>query len=107
MQKHPYQSCRCNVRTDCPDEEACAPWTDNKGSPVGPYVCKPNNGSAYAGCYGLLTNCGNGYCCLADAIGNQFCAFACQTSSECGNAKCIEYPDTSNTTCSSGLGCGP
>jgi hypothetical protein len=95
---------RCKVAADC-TTEACAPDVDSNGDPVGPYVCVPNDGGDYHGCFGALTSCGGGFCCFTDAQQNQFCARPCSGDNECGNAQCVTF-DNSNTTCSETTGCG-
>jgi hypothetical protein len=99
LPKHAYQNCRCNVRTDCDPAQACAPYTNANGDPVGPYVCN--------GCFGWMVSCGTGYCCFGDAKANEYCAKECTGNSDCGSAHCVQFPDTSGTTCSTDLGCGP
>lgn len=96
----------CASAADCPGQ-ACAPSV-TAGQPIGPYVCVPNDGAAYHGCMGLLTSCGDGYCCFADGNANQFCAKPCTGTnlSECGLASCNMY-NGDNTTCQGTLGCGP
>jgi len=98
------QQCRCATTTECASG-CCAPMTDASGNPVGPYVCKPNDGQPYNCCFGT-TVCGGNYCCVADSAGNQFCSLPCSSSSNCGAAHCNTY-DFSHTTCSGPTACGP
>jgi hypothetical protein len=95
----------CTTMTDC-TSGCCAPATDANGDPVGPYVCKQNDASPYACCYGALNFCGTNYCCIADPQGNEFCSVACTSSSMCGDAQCNTY-DFSHTSCSGTMACGP
>lgn len=95
----------CEQASDC-ETEACGPWADGDGAPVGPYVCVPNDAAPYHGCSGILTSCGEGYCCFTDALENQFCGRPCESAAECGGADCNEY-DNSNTSCAATRGCGP
>ncbi len=97
---------KCSRPTDCPNE-ACAPAA-YAGEPIGPYICVPNDGGAYHGCAGLLTSCGDAYCCFADSNMNQFCAKPCTGTgiAECGFASCNTY-DNTHTTCSGMKACGP
>jgi hypothetical protein len=98
--------CRCATGAEC-SSGCCAPATDATGNPVGPYVCKPNDGAAYNCCFGVGTPCsGSAYCCVADASGNQFCATQCVNSSMCGGARCLSY-DFSHSSCGGPSACGP
>jgi hypothetical protein len=95
---------RCSAAADCASK-ACAPNVDAAGDPAGPYVCVPNDGGAYHGCFGLLTSCDSDHCCFTDKEQNQFCARPCTSAAECGDGKCVTYSN-SNTTCSETMGCG-
>ncbi len=95
----------CKVATDCPTQ-CCAPMTDSTGEPVGPYICKANDANAYDCCTGLTNFCGDGFCCVADTNGNEFCATECTSSSSCGAAKCDTF-SFSHTTCFGPTACGP
>jgi hypothetical protein len=97
--------CRCSVSSSC-SSGACAPLTDSLGNPVGPLVCKANDGAPYDGCHGALTSCGGAYCCVTDTNANEFCALPCANASNCGAAKCNAY-SFANTTCSGPTACGP
>jgi hypothetical protein len=98
------QYCRCTVGSEC-SSGACAPLVDSQGNPVGPLVCKANDGASYDGCNGLLTYCSDPYCCVTDGHGNDFCALPCVNSSNCGAASCVSYT-FSKTTCSGPTACG-
>jgi hypothetical protein len=100
-------SCRCAVPADCVSG-CCAPMTNASGDPVGPYVCKPDDGADYDCCKGLTVRCGADHCCVKDNLGNEFCAAACATDSDCGQAHCQSYIFSSFvTTCSGPTACGP
>jgi hypothetical protein len=96
--------CRCTTGVEC-QSGACGPAIDAQLNPVGPYVCRANDGKPYHGCNGATT-CDSGYCCMGDAVGNLFCASQCQNDSQCGKAHCQTY-DNSHTTCLGALACGP
>jgi len=98
------QQCRCTGPSECAGG-CCAPMTDTSGNPVGPFVCKLNNGQPYNCCFGATTCAGN-TCCVADNYGNQFCSLPCTNSSNCGAAHCNVY-NFSHTTCSGPTACGP
>src|SRR5258708_10972616 len=98
------QACRCTTGVEC-GSGACAPAVDATGNPVGPYICKANEGASYTGCHGLTT-CNWGHCCVADAQGNEFCAVQCLNSSTCGAARCNAY-NFSFSSCSGPKACGP
>ncbi len=95
----------CTTGSDCASG-CCAPATDASGFPVGPYVCKANDAAPYDCCNGILNDCGNGYCCVLDPQGNEFCSTPCTTSASCGGTQCNTY-DFSHTTCSGPTACGP
>lgn len=97
----------CATGSDCATG-CCAPATNANGDPIGPYVCKENNGQAYNCCNGFTT-CANPTCCVADTKGNKFCAAECKGSnSQCGVAHCIGYNfSVFNTTCDGPTACGP
>src|SRR4029079_4132384 len=95
--------CRCTSRSEC--NAACGPNVDISGNPVGPNVCKANDGAPYNGCNGTVF-CGSGTCCFRHEHGNLFCARQCANDSQCGAAHCRTY-DNSNTICSGNRGCGP
>ncbi len=104
--------CICARQSDCDaggDTACCAPATNLAGDPVGPYVCKPNDGNHYDCCVGTFTTCGGSDCCIKDAIGNEFCAAPCDAGAECGAAaQCQAYDFTiTATTCSGPNACGP
>jgi hypothetical protein len=81
--------------------------TNAHGDPVGPYVCKPNDGADYDCCYGFTTCNGTG-CCVADTSGNEFCAVECQNSSSCGAGHCQNYDfSILRTICTGPMACGP
>lgn len=99
------QICRCAVGSDC-QSGSCAPHVDpNTQQPIGPYVCKNNDGGLYNGCNGLTTCSGN-TCCVKDTNGNNFCANPCTNDSQCGAAHCNTY-NFSGSTCSGPTACGP
>jgi hypothetical protein len=101
------RACRCATGSEC-SNNCCAPLTDTSGNPVGPLVCKPFDGAAYDCCSGLggVTCSGNG-CCAGDSAGNHYCAQSCLNPSQCGNANCVTFQDTSLTSCSGTTFCGP
>jgi hypothetical protein len=100
------QQCRCTTSADCKDTGCCAPMTDSKGDPTGPYVCKADDANPYDCCTGVLNFCGSGFCCVADTKGNEFCATECQGDSTCGGGHCKPY-DFSHTSCGGPTACGP
>jgi len=101
------QACLCENSSDCSPPFVCGLAVDSANSPTGPYVCVPNDGRAYDGCKGNPSLCGVPYCCVTDKNGNQFCAFACASSSECGSAKCEPFDFSSAVFCNGGTNaCG-
>jgi hypothetical protein len=102
------EACRCTTSADCTATGCCAPLTNSAGDPVGPYVCKADDGNAYDCCTGVFTTCGTNYCCVTDTNGNEFCAAQCTSSSTCGSAHCDPFTfGTFTTTCSGPTACGP
>jgi hypothetical protein len=99
------QQCRSTTGSECASG-SCAPALDLSANPVGPYVCKPNDGAPYHGCMGALTFCSTAHCCVTDANGNQFCSLACVNDSNCGAAHCRTL-NFSATTCAGPLACAP
>lgn len=99
------QVCRCSVGADC-QSGSCAPHVDQGTmQPIGPYVCKANNGGPYNGCNGLQTCAGN-TCCVTDGSGNKFCANPCTNNSMCAPAQCNTYSFASSS-CTGPKACGP
>jgi hypothetical protein len=99
----------CAIGSDC-SPSCCAPATNDKGDPVGPYVCKPNDGKPYHCCNGITNTCSGGAqsCCVVDAKNNQFCATECQSNQPCGAGRCGGYTfSTLNTRCKGPTACGP
>jgi hypothetical protein len=98
----------CQTKDDCPSG-CCAPATNAAGDPVGPYICKPNDGQAYHCCYGITVNCGANHCCVSDTDGNEFCAVPCTSNTPCGAAHCAGYSFGTLTTSCHGFStaCGP
>ncbi len=98
----------CTSGSDCPTG-CCAPSTNAAGDPVGPYVCKQNDGKAYDCCAGFTVNCQvANTCCVKDGNGNEFCAGKCSANTECGAAHCIGYEFSFlRTTCKGPTACGP
>lgn len=95
----------CSAPADCP-QGACAPKTNDAGVPVGPFICKPNDGQEYHGCRGILSKCDGAYCCVKDRFDNEFCARPCTSPAECGGARCIAY--TFDLGCmTASAACGP
>ena len=100
------QQCRCATPAEC-TSGCCAPMTDTSGNPVGPLVCKPNDGQAYDCCFApAVLSCAGNYCCVADNAGNQFCSLPCTNGSNCGAAHCNNY-NFSHSSCSGPTACGP
>jgi hypothetical protein len=96
----------CSYNSDCLSSGVCAPFTNGSGNPVGPMICKPNDGALYDGCNGTTT-CSGSACCVADAAGNRFCATPCIDATTCGAAHCNTY-DFSHSTCTGvTMACGP
>ncbi len=112
----PFQSnpgCLCTASSECTGSE-CAPMTDATGAPLGPYLCKPDDGLPYDGC--TTISCGSGFDCWTDSNGNEFCAVTCSSSSgcpggtQCHSGTCANYLENCGTVPArtSGLGyCGP
>ena len=91
----------CANASHCLANQACAP---NAASdvPVGPFICKPNDGTAWGGCNGSVT-CGTGYDCWLDVRGNSFCARSCTSAATCGaGATCNRSMACNNAV----FGCG-
>jgi hypothetical protein len=98
----------CTTASDCSGTGCCAPLTNAAGDPLGPYICKPNDGNAYDCCDGLFTDCSGNYCCVTDSNSNEFCALPCTTSSMCTPGHCDNFDfGTFTTTCSGPTACGP
>jgi hypothetical protein len=78
------------------------------GDPVGPYVCKANDSSAYS-CCGTLNRCAATTCCAHSPFGGEVCVKECTNDSTCGAAHCISYPALTVSMCSSSpvKACGP
>lgn len=95
----------CTTGGDCPTG-CCAPATNAKGEPVGPYICKPNDGNPYNCCSGITVTCGADTCCVADERDNKFCAKKCLDNTQCGEARCVDYSFTWST-CQGPTACGP
>ena len=99
----------CVTGKDC-TSGCCAPATNVSGDPVGPYVCKPNDGRPYDCCNGIAVSCTSPACCVTDANDNSFCAPMCTGNGQCGAARCIGgFTFTSNpfSSCKGPLACGP
>ena len=97
--------CMCRTRAECPSG-ACAPAVNDGGAPVGPYVCKADDGTAYGGCEAGAALCATGTCCVTDLDSNRFCARECTTLAECGGAHCNDY-DFGQSPCAGPTACGP
>jgi hypothetical protein len=80
--------CRCTTGASCTATGVCAPFMVST-NPVGPYVCKANDGKAYDGCDGDCL--GTGHCPNApgddcyNVGGNTFCGKGCSIDSDCGD----------------------
>ena len=80
-------ACRCTAASTCMTG-CCAPQLDTSGNPVGPYVCKKNDGALYDCCNGTQT-CNQGCCATSPASnGSDVCVTQCTTMSQCGAATC-------------------
>jgi len=84
-------NCRCSSATEC-KSQTCGTMVSPEGLPIGPAVCKPNNGGPYNGCSDG-SECVDGYCCLqwtwkADGSKNTICALGCNTDAQCAGATC-------------------
>jgi hypothetical protein len=100
------QECLCTTSSECPSG-ACAPAVNKNGDPVGPMICKPNDGQAYDGCHGTFTVCAGSYCCVTDGNSNEFCSLECTPGdTTCGAATCQQY-SFSASSCSGPDACGP
>jgi hypothetical protein len=112
----PSQTCRCTTGAGCPTTGTCAPQTDVSGNPVGPYVCKANDGAKYDGCggnclgTGRCPNAPTGYSCFA-VTGNSFCGKGCTADADCGDpgVTCCKPATCGNcvNSCSGAGVCGP
>jgi hypothetical protein len=76
-------NCRCASVASCPNN-GCGPATDAVGNPIGPHVCKLNDGRAYDGCGVCCSNSPAGYQCHISG-GNSFCALGCTADKDCGD----------------------
>ena len=100
------QECRCSTGSEC-SSGCCAPAIDKNGSPVGPYVCKANDGQPYDCCNGSVScSGGSNNCCVSDAQGNEFCAEPCTNDSNCGAAHCDSLTPAALSSCSGSNFCG-
>jgi hypothetical protein len=92
----------CVTATDCPTTMCCAPATNAMGYPVGPYVCKPDDGYSYDCCQGFTVICGGSDCCVLDNNMNEFCAQPCATDSDCNGTHCLAVNAPLESSCSTG-----
>jgi hypothetical protein len=98
-------SCICTSASDCATG-CCSPHIDSLGHPVGPYLCKPNDGAGYHCCNGSV-QCDAG-CCLTDPNGSSICATPCSSDGQCSNAHCVDYASLpSGSSCGGTKACGP
>jgi hypothetical protein len=102
------QGCACATSSDCATLGCCAPATNAAGDPVGPYICKPDDGNSYDCCTGITTTCSGNFCCVKDSNGNEFCSLPCTPGdTTCGAAHCDPFTFGIETTCSGSNACGP
>lgn len=101
-------TCICVNSSQC-SSGCCAPAIDVNGQPVGPYVCKPNDGADYDCCGGTFNTCTGAGCCVKDGLDNLFCAVQCTVGdTTCGPARCQNYDfSLVDTTCGGPTACGP
>jgi hypothetical protein len=101
------QECRCTTGSEC-SSGCCAPAVDSSGNPIGPYICKANDGAPYDCCEGS-TSCtgGTNNCCAIDSSGNYVCSAPCTNASNCGAAKCDTLTLAAFSSCSGTTFCGP
>ncbi|MHB8416487.1 MAG: hypothetical protein ACYDCL_00315 [Myxococcales bacterium] len=106
--------CACTQQTDC-SSGCCAPALDSAGDPVGPFVCKADDGALYDCCNGPQ-GCAQG-CCAAYTANGAYVSNVCVTlctpdGGECGSATCLSagngwsYPGTSTCNTAQPL-CAP
>ncbi|MGH7434756.1 MAG: hypothetical protein ACRENE_03700 [Polyangiaceae bacterium] len=103
------QACRCTTHSDCTGN-VCAPLVNASGAPVGPYVCKANDGAPYNGCG--TCGCGSGYDCHNDPVaGESYCGKSCNVNADCSDsgAECCKPATCANcvTSCAGSGMCGP
>jgi hypothetical protein len=80
----------CASRDQC-SSKACGPLVDLSGNPIGPYVCKPNDGKLYDGCgpsEPLYGSCTGGFSCYQTSANTAyFCGIGCTgKGGDCGDA---------------------
>lgn len=96
-------ACRCTTSAQCGIGHSCAPHADAATSkPIGPYICKANDGVIYDGCIPSGAGACDDGCCVTDANGNRFCASVCTDDSTCGP---VGHCDTFATSCGGGRAC--
>jgi hypothetical protein len=97
------QACRCTTGSQC-STSCCAPAADSNNNLLGFSICQVDLGGLYECCNS--TPCfGVSDCCVVDALGNQYCAEPCSSSSTCGAGHC-DTDDFSHTICSGDMACG-
>lgn len=98
----------CVTGSDC-DTGCCAPATNANGDPVGPSICKQNDGKAYhcCGSVGLGGSCEGTNCCSTDAHNNNVCVRPCTTNQQCGAGHCVGVNFSSTAINCGDLGCEP
>ncbi len=105
------QVVRCSATLPCPSGGACAPYVES-GNPVGPYVCKPNDGHSYDGCGTAVCNgCAtSGFSCAKAGTNSfYFCGKGCSLDSDCPSACCLPTQACGfcgGVGCAAGV-CGP
>jgi hypothetical protein len=114
-------TCTDTDSSACIDGTVCSPLPDSSGFPVGPYVCKANDGESYDGCGTAVCNaCATtGFSCAKAGNNNAiyYCGQNCKVDTDCeiagvGQAGVCCLPVTACGECpgfgSCGAGvCGP
>jgi hypothetical protein len=109
------KTCTDTNSAPCGASLVCAPLTDPSGNPIGPYVCKPNDGHSYDGCGPAFCNgCAtSGFSCEKAGANNTiyYCGKNCSVNADCrapAGVCCLPMKACGFCvgTCSSGV-CGP
>jgi hypothetical protein len=105
------ETCTDTDASACASGLVCAPMTDTSGNPVGPYVCKPNDGQSYDGCGTAACNgCAtSGFSCARVGTNQTiyYCGRNCEVDSDCAAAGVCCLPMTACGECPVGGSCGP
>jgi hypothetical protein len=108
------QQCLCSTGPECSQtghagstSSCCAPLADATNNPIGPKVCKPNDGKAYDCAATTVVNpCPAGFCVGSNTGNGAVCMEPCTGQSQCANGA-VCTPLTSGSCNSSPMVCWP